>query len=232
MAWTPCWIGSSRATPARPSATAARATATATVADTSRRLSTGGSRGAPRVVASESPATASAVAASMRSLTLRARTTDTPRPRPGKTRALLAWAIREVVSSGTTGAKGAAGGDQGPAVGPGDQVGRQPLGPGGRVGQGHDHRPLGVGGQLADDRLGERAGLGGGADQHGRVDVADNVGQRGALAGAGAGPAGDLGRRPGVGPLEVQQPVGPVVGEQALAAPAREPPGGLPPVHA
>ena len=35
--------------------------------------------------------------------------------------------------------------------------------------------------------------------------MADHVGQRGALGGAGAGPAGDLGRRPGIGPLEVVQ---------------------------
>ena len=73
-------------------ACAAWATAMATAADTGRRSVTGGSSGARRV-ASDSPATASAAAAIMPSVIRRARATVTPSPRPGKTSALLAWAM-------------------------------------------------------------------------------------------------------------------------------------------
>ena len=51
-----------------------------------------GSSDAPTVVASDSAATASAAAASIRSLTRLARATVTPSPRPGKISALLACA--------------------------------------------------------------------------------------------------------------------------------------------
>ena len=47
----------------------------------------------PGRVASDSRATASAAAAIMRSLIRLARATVTPSPRPGKTSALLAWAM-------------------------------------------------------------------------------------------------------------------------------------------
>ena len=73
---------------------AAFATAIATAADTGRRSLTGGSSGAPGLVASDSCATASAAAAIMPSLIRDARATVTPRPRPGNTSALLACAIR------------------------------------------------------------------------------------------------------------------------------------------
>ena len=65
----------------------------ATAAETGRRSLTGGSSGAPGRVASDSSATASAAAAIMRSLIRVARATVTPSPRPGKTSALLAWAM-------------------------------------------------------------------------------------------------------------------------------------------
>ncbi len=90
MAWCTCFAGSSTPTWARPSFSAAIATATPTAADTARRFSTAGSSGAPGVVASESRATASAAAVSMPSLIRLARETVTPRPSPGKTSAFLA----------------------------------------------------------------------------------------------------------------------------------------------
>ena len=93
MAWCTCWIGSSTGTWARPSSAAATATATPTAAETGRRSFTGGSSGAPGVVASDSAATASAAAAIMPSVIRLARATVTPSPRPGKTSALLACAI-------------------------------------------------------------------------------------------------------------------------------------------
>ena len=91
--WT-CSIGLSSGVWARPSASAACATAMATAAETGRRSDTGGSSGAPGRVASESRATASAAAAIMPSLIRDARATVTPRPSPGNTSALLACAMR------------------------------------------------------------------------------------------------------------------------------------------
>ena len=72
----------------------------------------------------------------------------------------------------------AAGGDQGPAVGPLDQVGRRRLGQRGRVGHGQDHRPVDVRGHVRDDLLGERARPRRGADQDRRVHPGDDLGQR------------------------------------------------------
>ena len=65
-----------------------------TVADTLRRSATLGSNEAPGSRTRTSEATASAAAAIIESVTRFARATATPRPRPGKTKALLACAIR------------------------------------------------------------------------------------------------------------------------------------------
>ena len=92
MAWRTRSARPSSGTSDSPSAWAARATASATAADTSRRLVTGGSTAAPGWSASVMLARALAAAASMPSLTRRARLTVTPSPRPGKMSALLAWA--------------------------------------------------------------------------------------------------------------------------------------------
>ena len=77
-----------------------------TAADTSRRSSTGGSSAAPGLRTSESSATAWAAAAIMASLTRLARDTATPSPRPGKTSALLAWAMTYRWPSWSTGGNG------------------------------------------------------------------------------------------------------------------------------
>src|SRR4029450_6923407 len=83
--WT-CCTGLSSVVWARPSFSAACATAIATAADTVRRLVTGGSRLAPRFVASERAATAAAAAVIMVSVIRAAQATVTASPRPGDTR--------------------------------------------------------------------------------------------------------------------------------------------------
>ncbi len=75
-----------------------------------------------------------------------------------------------------------AGGDQRPAVAPAQQVGRRRLDPLGRVGDREDDRPLDPRRHRAYDPLGERAVRGGGAQQHGRFDPLDDLGQRDAAA--------------------------------------------------
>ena len=86
----------------------------------------------------------------------------------------------------------------------------------GRVGQRHDDRPVGVRGHVPDDGLGERAGLGGGADQHGRVDLGDDLGEADPRRPSAAQPATSAAGS-GVGQLEVAQ-ARVVVDEQAPAA--------------
>ena len=68
---------------ATPSSMAARATATAVVAEDARRLLTGGTSGAPGLDTSTWPATASAAASSIPSVTFDAPATMVPRPSPG-----------------------------------------------------------------------------------------------------------------------------------------------------
>ncbi len=82
-----------------------------------------------------------------------------------------------------------------------------------------------MGGHLADQRLGEGPRLAGRADQDRRTHAPDHLGQADALELVVALPVGDLSRRSGVRRLEVAQ-VGPVVGEQPVAAHAPEPSGG------
>lgn len=83
MASCTTWTQLSAGFVATPSATACFATATATVADEARRLSTGGSSEAPRSCGSTYEATASAAASSMPSVTCFAPETITPSPSPG-----------------------------------------------------------------------------------------------------------------------------------------------------
>ena len=83
--WMACvgFVGLKTATP---SATAARTTASASIADDARRSRTTGSSGAPGCDASACSAMAAAAARSMWGVTLEAPETITPRPRPGPTR--------------------------------------------------------------------------------------------------------------------------------------------------
>jgi hypothetical protein len=70
---------------ATPSATAARTTASATIAEDARRFRTTGSRGVPGCEVSACSAIAAAAARSMCGVTREALETITPRPRPGTT---------------------------------------------------------------------------------------------------------------------------------------------------
>ena len=153
-----------------------------------------------------------------------ARQTITPRPRPGNIRALFAWPMRYVVPVALDRAERAAGGDQGRAVGPGQQVLRRLLGEHRRVGHRQDDRPRAVLVHRPDDLLVERAGDARGADEHGRVEVVDHLLQaQGAVRGA---PVGDRGGILGVGLLVVVE-VGHVAGEQARPVEQVDPAGRL-----
>src|SRR5437763_17024161 len=106
MASRTCCTMSTNLTPARPSAYAASATATATVADTLRRSSTWGSSEAPGWRTVTRLDTALAAAANMPSLILAARDTIAPRLRPGYSMALFAWPTTYVTPLYVTGANG------------------------------------------------------------------------------------------------------------------------------
>jgi hypothetical protein len=79
-------------------------------------------------------------------------------------------------------------------------------------------------GHLPDDRLGERAVDGRRPNQHGRLDLRDDLRQAD-TGGAVVRPAGDLSGGPGIGDLEVTQ-IRHVVGEQALPVHAPDLPRG------
>ena len=87
---------SSNLTPAKPSASAVSATATATVTDTLRKSSICGSSDAPGWRTVTRLDTALAAAANIPSLIRLARETMAPRPRPGYSMALFTWAMTYV----------------------------------------------------------------------------------------------------------------------------------------
>ncbi len=98
-----------------------------------------------------------------------------PSPRPGKTNTLLAWPDLASPPVHLDGLERRAGGDEGPAVGPAQDVDGRRLAGRGRVGERQDDRPFGPRGQRADDRLVERAADPGRADQDGRPDPLDRL---------------------------------------------------------
>ena len=89
-----------------PAAIAVLMTSTATVAETSRSRSMSGSRPFAGSVGSASFASARAAAMNSDGGIVAARQTITPRPRPGNISALFAWPMRYVVPSRSTGPNG------------------------------------------------------------------------------------------------------------------------------
>jgi hypothetical protein len=121
MAWWTCCTGELSSTWARPSFSAATATATPTAAETRRRLSTGGRSAAPSVMASEF---GDRVGGRLQHWFV-----DAPGFGHGHTQAQAredqgVVGLGDLVGATLVGnrRKGAAGGDQGPSLGPADQV--------------------------------------------------------------------------------------------------------------
>ena len=220
MAWRTRSARPSSGTSDSPSARAARATASATAADTSRRLVTGGSTAAPgrggvgqagqRVGRRGQHAVADPAGPA----------DGDPEPEAGKDQRVVGLGHLVLDSVVVHRRERAAGRDQRPPAGPGDQVSGLGLGVRGRVGQRHDDRPVNVGCHLGDDRLGEGAGLRRGPDQHRGPAVRHYLGQADAAV-LVALPAGHLVGLACVRDLEVPQLARIVAGQQALAAEAR-----------
>ena len=76
-----------------------------------------------------------------------------PSPSPGKMKTLFAWPTSCRLPFDVDRLERRAGGDDGPAVGPAQDVDGRRLGGRGRVGERHDERPFGPRGQRAEDRL-------------------------------------------------------------------------------
>ena len=95
--------------------------------------------------------------------------TIAPSPTPGKTKTLFAWPITRVPPGPTTSRLGPAGSDEGPAVGPGQDVLGRRLGAGARVRQRQDDRHCGRGAPPPGRAASEKApATGRRADEHRR----------------------------------------------------------------
>ena len=205
MACCTCSIGSCSSTRASPSSTAVLATASATAADTKRRS---------RHRRQQGPADSGRVRQSSNRL---GGGSDHPGADPGglddgNAEADAGKHQRVVGLSDPIGPalvhnrrERTAGCDEHAAIGPRDQIRGHRLGLRRRVGQRHDDGSFCVRGHVLDDRFGECSGLGGGADQDGRVYMSDDVCQFDPRRVDTELPVTHLVPCSGVGPLEITQ---------------------------